>query len=56
MKSLFFSLLLIPGFLQAQRWHVNVTAGAFPIIPEILQAKAYTFDQSYFCFWCRCTI
>ena len=49
MKSLFLSLLLVPGFIQAQRWHVNL-AGVYPIIPEICRQKHYTFDQSYFAF------
>ena len=49
MKSLFLSLLLIPGFMQAQRWHVNVTGGLSNYSGD-LQGKTYTFDQSYFAF------
>lgn len=49
MKSLFLSLLLIPGFMQAQRWHVNVTGG-FSNYSGDLQGKPYTFDQSFFAF------
>ena len=49
MKSLFFSLLLVPGFMQAQRWHVNITGGVSNYSGD-LQAKAYTFDQSFFAF------
>jgi Outer membrane protein beta-barrel domain len=49
MKSFFLSFLLVPGFLQAQRWHVNVTGGVSNYSGD-LQAKAYTFDQSFFAF------
>ena len=49
MKSLFFSLLLVPGFMQAQRWHVNITGGVANYSGD-LQAKAFTFDQSFFSF------
>jgi len=49
MKSLFFALLLVPGFLQAQRWHVNLNGGVANYSGD-LQAKAFTFDQSYFSF------
>jgi len=49
MRSLFFPLLLIPGLMHAQRWHVNVTAGVSNYAGD-LQAKAYTFDQSYFAY------
>ncbi len=49
MKSLFLSLLIIPGFLQAQRWHVNVTGGLSNYSGD-LQSKPYTFDQSNFAF------
>ncbi len=49
MKSLLFSLLLVPGFMQAQRWHVNLTGGVANYSGD-LQAKAFTFDQSYFSF------
>jgi hypothetical protein len=49
MKSLFFSLLLVPGFLQAQRWHVNI-AGGIANYSGDLQSKAFTFDQSFFSF------
>ena len=44
-----YSLLLIPGLMQAQRWHVNITGGVSNYSGD-LQAKAYTFDQSYFAF------
>jgi len=49
MKSLFLSLLLVPGFIQAQRWHVNLTGGISNYSGD-LQGKAFTFDQSYFAF------
>jgi Domain of unknown function (DUF6089) len=49
MKSLLFSLLFIPGLIQAQRWHVNVTGGVSNYSGD-LQGKAYTFDQSFFAF------
>jgi len=49
MKTLLWSLLLLPGLTQAQRWHVNI-AGGISNYSGDLQAKAYTFDQSYFAF------
>jgi hypothetical protein len=49
MKSLFLSFLFLPGFLQAQRWHVNVTGGLSNYSGD-LQGKTYTFDQSNFAF------
>jgi len=49
MKSLFFSLLFIPGLVHAQRWHVNVTGGLSNYSGD-LQGKGYTFDESYFAF------
>jgi hypothetical protein len=49
MKSILWSLLLIPGLMQAQRWHVNVTAGVSNYSGD-LQDKPYTFDQSFFAF------
>jgi hypothetical protein len=49
MKFLFYTLLLIPGLVQAQRWHVNVTGGLSNYSGD-LQGKAYTFDQSFFAF------
>jgi hypothetical protein len=49
MKSFFLSLILIPGLLQAQRWHVNVTGGLSNYSGD-LQGKPYTFDQSFFAF------
>jgi opacity protein-like surface antigen len=49
MKSLLYSLLLVPGFLQAQRWHINITGGVSNYSGD-LQSKAYTFDQSYFAY------
>jgi Domain of unknown function (DUF6089) len=49
MKLLFLSFLFIPGFLQAQRWHVNVTGGLSNYSGD-LQSKPYTFDQSNFAF------
>ena len=49
MKSLLVSLIFIPGFLQAQRWHVNVTGGLSNYSGD-LQGKPYTFDQSNFAF------
>src|ERR1700712_3375213 len=49
MKSLVFSLFLVPGFLQAQRWHINLTGGVSNYSGD-LQAQNYTFDQSYFAY------
>ena len=49
MKSLFIPLLLIPGLLQAQRWHLNLTGGLSNYSGD-LQGKSYTFDQSYFAY------
>jgi hypothetical protein len=49
MKSILFSLVLIPGIIQAQRWHVNLTGGLSNYSGD-LQDKTYTFDQSYFAF------
>jgi len=49
MKSFFLSLLFLPSFMQAQRWHVNVTGGMSNYSGD-LQGKAYTFDQSFFAF------
>lgn len=49
MKTIFLSFVLIPGMMQAQRWHVNLTGGLSNYSGD-LQDKAYTFDQSYFAF------
>lgn len=49
MKFLFYSFLLFPGLVQAQRWHINITGGVSNYSGD-LQAKAYTFDQSFFAF------
>ena len=49
MKTILLSLILVPGMMQAQRWHVNVTGGLSNYSGD-LQDKAYTFDQSYFAF------
>jgi hypothetical protein len=49
MKSILLTLLLIPGMMHAQRWHVNITGGLSNYSGD-LQAKAYTFDQSFFAF------
>ncbi len=49
MKMIFLCLALIPGMMQAQRWHVNLTGGLSNYSGD-LQDKAYTFDQSYFAF------
>jgi opacity protein-like surface antigen len=49
MKSIFLSLLFIPGLMFAQRWHVNVTGGLSNYSGD-LQGKAYTFEQSFFAF------
>jgi len=49
MKLLLYSFLLIPGLVQAQRWHINITGGVSNYSGD-LQAKAYTFDQSFFAF------
>jgi opacity protein-like surface antigen len=49
MKSILLSLVLIPGIIQAQRWHVNLTGGLSNYSGD-LQDKAYTFDQSFFAF------
>ena len=49
MRTILLSLLLIPGLTQAQRWHVNITGGLSNYSGD-LQAKPYTFDQSFFAF------
>jgi len=49
MKYLFLSFLFIPGLVQAQRWHVNVTGGLSNYSGD-LQGKPYTFDQSFLAF------
>lgn len=49
MKALFLSLLFVPGLIQAQRWHVNITGGVSNYSGD-LQAKTYTFDQSNFAY------
>ncbi len=49
MKSLILPLLLVPGLLQAQRWHINLTAGVSNYSGD-LNGKTYTFDQSYFAY------
>ncbi|HXB31603.1 MAG TPA: DUF6089 family protein [Puia sp.] len=49
MKLLLYSFLLLPGLVQAQRWHINITGGVSNYSGD-LQAKAYTFDQSFFAF------
>jgi hypothetical protein len=49
MKYLIYLLLLIPGLGQAQRWHLNITGGLSNYSGD-LQAKPYTFDQSFFAF------
>ena len=49
MKSILLSLVLIPGIIQAQRWHINLTGGLSNYSGD-LQDKTYTFDQSNFAF------
>jgi Domain of unknown function (DUF6089) len=49
MKAIFLSLLIIPGMVHAQRWHLNITGGVSNYSGD-LQDKAYTFDQSNFAF------
>jgi hypothetical protein len=49
MKSILLSLVLIPGIMQAQRWHANLTGGLSNYSGD-LQDKTYTFDQSHFAF------
>jgi hypothetical protein len=49
MKSLFLSLIFVPGLLQAQRWHINFTGGLSNYSGD-LQANSYTFDESLFAF------
>ena len=49
MKSFFLSLILVPGIVTAQRWHINVTGGVSNYSGD-LQGKNYTFDQSFFAF------
>lgn len=49
MKSFFLCLLIIPGLLHAQRWHINVTGGLSNYSGD-LQGNAYTFNQSFFAF------
>jgi len=49
MKPFFLAFLFIPGLVHAQRWHVNVTGGLSNYAGD-LQAKPFTFDQSFFAF------
>jgi Domain of unknown function (DUF6089) len=49
MKRFLFGLILVPGLMHAQRWHVNVTGGLSNYSGD-LQDKAFTFDQSNFAF------
>jgi hypothetical protein len=49
MKSFLLSMVLMPGFIFAQRLHINVTGGVSNYSGD-LQDKAYTFDQSNFAF------
>jgi opacity protein-like surface antigen len=49
MKPLFLVCLLAPGFVQAQRWHINVSGGLSNYSGD-LQAKYFTLDQSNFAF------
>src|SRR5450432_3106083 len=49
MKSFLFCLILVPGFMEAQRLHLNVTGGVSNYSGD-LQSKTYTFDQSFFAF------
>jgi opacity protein-like surface antigen len=49
MKWHLLALILIPGFVHAQRWHVNVTGGLSNYSGD-LQAKPFTLDQSFFAF------
>lgn len=49
MKSVLLSLLLLPGMIQAQRWHVNLSGGVSNYSGD-LQDKYFTFDQSFFAF------
>src|SRR5665213_577653 len=49
MKPFFLAFLFIPGLVHAQRWHVNVTGGLSNYSGD-LQAKPFTFDQSFFAF------
>lgn len=49
MKSFLLACLLIPGLIYAQRWHVNGTGGLSNYSGD-LQAKPFTFDQSFFAF------
>jgi hypothetical protein len=49
MKSFFVACLLIPGFIHAQRWHVNVTGGLSNYSGD-LQYRPFTFNQSLFAF------
>jgi len=49
MKRIILTLVIIPGLVHAQRWHVNLTGGMSNYSGD-LQDKTYTFDQSYFAF------
>jgi hypothetical protein len=46
MKKLIIAGILIPAFLNAQRWHVNVFGGISNYEGD-LQNKAFTLDESY---------
>jgi opacity protein-like surface antigen len=49
MKKFLIAGLLVPGLLQAQRWHVNVLGGISNYSGD-LQSKSFTLDQSNFAF------
>ncbi|HEX4852204.1 MAG TPA: DUF6089 family protein, partial [Puia sp.] len=49
MKKLLIAGLLLPGLLQAQRWHVNILGGISNYSGD-LQSKTFTLDQSNFAF------
>ncbi len=49
MKIILVALLCIPGFMQAQRWHVNLSGGVSNYSGD-LKGKSYTPEQSNFAF------
>ena len=49
MKKILLLGIIVPSFLQAQRWHVNLSGGISNYSGD-LQSKAFTLDQSYAAF------
>jgi hypothetical protein len=49
MKKILLIGIIVPSFLQAQRWHVNLSGGISNYSGD-LQSKAFTLDQSFAAF------